>query len=86
MNSHKIGIFCATSKAQPHLNQDSIASMGETRTSMMSKTSWKMTPTLKATALRFRDEKYISEENKSASAGINYKDEPTLKSKRVKRF
>jgi hypothetical protein len=43
-----------------------------------------MMPTLKTTALRFRDEKYISEENKSASAGINYKDEPTLKSERLK--
>jgi hypothetical protein len=43
-----------------------------------------MTPILKTIALRFWDEKNISKENKSASAGINYKDEPTLKSKKLK--
>jgi hypothetical protein len=43
-----------------------------------------MTPILKATNLEFWDKKNISKENKSASAGINYKDEPTLKSKRIK--
>ncbi len=74
----KIGIFCATSKAQPNQNQDTIASMGSTITSRTSRTSWRMTPTLKTTTLKSWDEKNSSKENESASAGINYKDEPTL--------
>jgi hypothetical protein len=41
-----------------------------------------MTPTLKTTTLEFWNEKNTSGENKSASAGTNYKDEPTLKPKR----
>jgi hypothetical protein len=84
-NLHKIGIFCATSKARPNQKQSTIASMVSTRTSMTSKTSWRRTPILKTTALEFWDKKNSSKENKSASAGINYKDEPTLKSKRLKR-
>jgi hypothetical protein len=44
-----------------------------------------MNTTLKTTALKFWDEKNYSKENESASAGINYKDEPTLQSKRLKR-
>jgi hypothetical protein len=49
------------------------------RTSMTSKTSWKMTTISKTTALEFWDERNIFKE------GINYKDEPTQKSNRLKR-
>jgi hypothetical protein len=80
-NSHKIGISCANSKTRPNLTLITIASVKPTKTSMMSKTSWKMTPILRTTTLEFWDEKNTSEENKSASAGTNYKDEPTLKPK-----
>jgi hypothetical protein len=48
--------------------------MMPTRTSMTSKISWKMN----------LDEKNSFEENESAFAGINYKDEPTLKLKILK--
>jgi hypothetical protein len=41
---------------------------------MTSKISWKTN----------LDEKHAFKENESAFAGINYKDEPTLKSKRLK--
>jgi hypothetical protein len=51
---------------------------------MMSKISWKMNPTLKTTTLKFWDKRNSFKENESASAGINYKDEPTLISKRLK--
>jgi hypothetical protein len=42
-----------------------------------------MTPILKTTTVEFWDEKNTSKENKSASAGTNYKYEPTLKPKRI---
>jgi hypothetical protein len=45
---------------------------------------WRKNPTLQTTTLRFWDETNSSKENESASAGINYKDEPTLKSTRLK--
>jgi hypothetical protein len=40
-----------------------------------------MTPILKTTRLEFWNEKNTYGENKSASAGTNYKDEPSLKPK-----
>jgi hypothetical protein len=48
-----------------------------TKISMMLKTSWKMTPTLKRKNLKLCSE-ITSKENESAYVGTNYKDEPTL--------
>ncbi len=83
-NSHTIGTSCANSKARPNQNLTTIASVRSTRTSTTLKISWRMTLILKKTNLKLWGEKKISKENESAYAGINYKDEPTLKSERSK--
>jgi hypothetical protein len=83
-NSHKIGTFYATSKARPNQNLITIASMTPTKIPMTSKISWRMTLILKETNLKLWGEKKISKGNESAYAGINYKDEPTQKSEKLK--
>ncbi len=83
-NSHKIGTFCANYKARPNQNMIMIASVTLTRTSMTSKISWRMTLILKTENLKLWGEKKISKENESAYAGINYRDEPTRKSEKLK--
>ncbi len=84
-NSHKIGTFCASSKARPTQNLITIASVTSTRTSMTSKISWRMTLIVKKTNLKLWREKRISKGNESAYVGTNYKDEPTLNPETGKR-
>jgi hypothetical protein len=83
-NLHKIGTFCANSKARPNQNLITIASVTSTRTSMTSKILRRMTLILKKTNLKLWGEKKISKGNESAYAGINYRDEPTQKSEKLK--